>query len=133
MSRCLKAQESIVIQVDAQKEINNSGIEFCIHKEYRIEVLSYGPWRHGIFSTNPQGYDSLFYWPLKNFLRYKQGKFLELVGFLGKEEKDFFSIGFILESFTPSFTGNLYLFANDIPYTYWKNKGKLYLKITRLS
>ncbi|MGK6351570.1 hypothetical protein [Parapedobacter sp. DT-150] len=123
----LSVNQSMLIRVDAKQPWNPTGLVVITEETY--EFVSKGRWKEFVIKTDAAGHSSFFKRPFNRYKRYRQAKWLSLIGSIDKTHD--FEIG-KSKVITMPFTGVLYLFANDIPNWYFNNSGKISLLIKRL-
>jgi hypothetical protein len=129
----LKIGESAEFWVHAEIRWNDSGIDLVAGGKYDLVVLGSQTWNDSSIVSSTDGYTSRLgqrIW--ERFRRVSLADWLELIGTIGKSTKDPFIIGSKLICFSPSISGRLYCFANDLPFMYWNNSGSIKVIVGRI-
>ena len=131
---------SITIPIEAHKEWNNTQIRLVAGEEYHLKAS--GQWVDEYIVCDADGWPSdllnllfslfglnLLLEATKGLLRVPEERLFTLIGSID-QQAPYFRIGGEAR-IAPQATGTLYCFANDVPFFYWNNWGKIQLMITR--
>ena len=123
--------------VCARHPWNSSGLKLVAGGQYRFEVTNVSDWRDFFIKSTPGEGHLKFRWlfnipPIRWLRQFKGSDWFTLIGSIDKKKDSFFFIGNRLD-YVPDLTGELFTFANDAPWFYWNNHGRLRLTVTRLS
>jgi hypothetical protein len=128
----MRIGQTAYIPVYANKLWNDSGVDVVSGQAFSFAVPPGEEWIHWKTACRADGYTSTsFARPLEIFRRVPRADWLQLVCTIGKSIKSSTIIGSRLLDFAPAYRGRLYLFANDIPWMYWNNRGMMAVRITR--
>ena len=131
--RSLRIGETVYVCVHANKPWNDSGIDVVSGQGYNVRVPQGERWIGSRRACNADGYSSTgLMRPLQSIRRIPEAKWLELIVAIGPSTKSAIRIGQGLSNLLVLFPGRLYLFANDVPWMYWNNKGMLAVRVTRV-
>lgn len=127
----MQVGESSNALIKARSMWNDTGIILVAGQEYHFRGT--GQWRDWTITCGGEGYESPnLFLRLGEFLRrLPQEPWFALIGSIEKDNQTFFRIG-EERVFSPSKTGRLYCFANDLSIAYGNNRGSLQLLVTRL-
>ena len=124
--------ETVYVCVHANERWNDSGIDVVWGQRYNFRVPRGERWIGWRRTCNADGYSSTgLMRSLESLRRVPEARWLELIGAIGCSVKSAIRISQGLSNLLVPSSGHLYLFANDLPWTYWKNKGMLAVRITR--
>ena len=130
--RSLRIGETAYVCVHANKLWNDSGIEVVSGQRYNFRIPQGERWIGWRRTCNADGHSSTgLIRPFESLRRVPEARWLELMGTIGCSTKSAIRIGQGLSNLLVLFSGRLYLFANDLTWMYWKNKGTLAVRITR--
>ncbi|MEM9807094.1 MAG: hypothetical protein AAF959_17650 [Cyanobacteria bacterium P01_D01_bin.56] len=136
-AKSLNVSQSIEYPVDAKEKWNpqQAQILFERGKTYQIEIVDVIQWDdNGIREIDPiEGFDRWYLSLFRFVRRYRVAPLFMLIGAIGKNSKHFFPISQSPLKYTATETGDFFCFANDAPFAYGNNKGRLTLKVTRLA
>jgi hypothetical protein len=128
----LELGHTAYVEVCAKRAWNDSGIDVVAGQSYSFSVPGSEMWQDWWQRCRADGYsDRNFLKPLRRFRRAPAGKWMQLVGTIGRQRRFSILIGSHLIDFFPPFPGRLYFFANDLPWMGWQNRGMIALRITR--
>lgn len=135
----LKAGESHQCEVFADRRYNWSGVTLEQGGSYSCTAPAGDTWRDGDIECGPGGWKSedLPWYKegvvefAERFRRDKRANWFALTGSIGDEDDLLIQIGDSNKPFTAAKSGDLYLFANDMPTKYDNNQGSLIITITR--
>jgi hypothetical protein len=128
----IRVGQTAYVPVCAHKPWNDSGIDVVSGQVFSFNVPSGEEWIDWQKAYGADGYGSTYLIrPWEIFRRVPQAKWFQLIGTIGKSIKSPVIIGSKLVNFLPAFPGRLYLFANDVPWMYWNNRGMIALRVTR--
>lgn len=98
------------------------------------ELCATGTWYDASLSSDPSGYSSpkALMSSLEWLRRRPKDKWFALIGATDRKETQTFLIGTQMRWTVPQ-NGQLYCYANDVPYFYFNNSGVLILHVTRVS
>jgi hypothetical protein len=82
-------------------------------------------------STDADGYTREALRPFEFLRRVPDQNWLKLIGAIGRDENSPIIIGSAMTNFSPSKSGELLCFANDVGWMYWNNRGSLRVTGTR--
>ena len=121
------------ISVFANRLWNDSGIDVICGQSYNFTVPASETWIDSgkICGANGHGSNRPMR-PWEAFRRVPEAKWFQLIATIGRSAKARIVVGSSLTDFLPPFPGRLYFFANDLPWMYWKNKGMLAVRVTRI-
>ena len=133
-TRSLQLNETAQIAICARPWWNATGILLEAGSNYRFSCDLSQQWFDASIPSGADGYIS------KNVLQSMTEKlrrvpvenWFVLMGAIDKDSSTTFRIGSMLNSYSPSKTGQLYCFANDLWLFYFNNSGALSILITRI-
>ena len=104
----------------------------------RIDVPPGQEWTDWYVRCRPEGRTTWFQGLFRRWLRVaaegeRRAEFFTLVGTVGRSLRHAFLIGAGPRTFVPPVDGNLVCFANDVPWAYWNNRGKITIHVTEQS
>jgi hypothetical protein len=130
--RTLHVDETAYVCVYADQLWNDSGIDMGWGQRYTIIVPPGEKWTSGRRTCDADGYSSSWLMrPSEKFRRVPEAKWSQLIGAIGRSTKSAIIIGKGSSDLLVRFPGRLYLFANDLPWLCWKNKGTIAVRVTR--
>ena len=122
---------TIVSIIEAHRALNATPFYLRQGKTYRILVK--GTWGHGRRIGSASGYPSTpLLRPWERFRRLPVANWLALTGRIGERGKIQFMIPEIGSIYTARDSGLLYCFANGLPFTNFRNRGSLELRVMQL-
>jgi hypothetical protein len=128
----MRIGQTAYVTVCADKLWNDSGIDVVSGQAFTFIVPGGEEWIDWKRPCGADGYaSSYFLRPWEIFRRVPKAKWFELIGTIGRSTRHPIVIGSKLLDFLPAYPGRLYLFANDVPWMYWNNKGTIAVRITR--
>jgi hypothetical protein len=128
----MRIGQTAYVPVYANKLWNDSGIDVVSGQVFSFAAPPGQEWTYWQRRCSADGYaSSVFGRPLEVFRRVPRADWLQLVCTIGKSSKRSTIIGSRLVDFAPAYRGRLYLFANDLPWMYWNNRGMIAVRITR--
>jgi hypothetical protein len=128
----IRLGQTAYVCVYAHKPWNDSGVDVMSGQVFSFSVPSGEEWIDWQTPCGADGYGSTYFVrPWEILRRVPKAKWLQLIGTIGKSVKSPVIIGSKLLNFLPPFPGRLYLFANDLPWMYWNNRGVIAVRITR--
>jgi hypothetical protein len=131
--RALPVGESAEFWVHAEIQWNDSGVDLIANGKYDLVVLGSQTWNDASIVSGAGGYGShsgQHIW--ERFRRIPTADWLELIGTIGKSTDSAFIMGKKLIGFSPSISGRLYCFANDLRFMYWNNSGSIKAIVSRI-
>jgi hypothetical protein len=130
--RTLRVGQTAYVPVYANRLWNDSGVDVASGQVFTFAVPASEEWSHGRRPCGADGHDSApFNRRLQTFRRVPKASWLQLICTIGKSGRLSTIIGSNLFGFSPDYRGRLYLFGNDLPWTYWSNRGMIAVRITR--
>jgi hypothetical protein len=130
--KVLRVGETAYICVCARSRWNDSDVDLVSGQAFAFSVPSGEEWTDWRRTCGADGYASICAIRRWEFLRRVPGaRWLQLIGTIGRSIKHPVIIGSRLAHFLPPYPGRLYLFANDVPWMYWNNRGVISVRITR--
>jgi hypothetical protein len=131
-SATLCVGQTAYVPVYANKPWNDSGVDVSSGQVFNFAVPASEEWTHWRRTCGADGYGSVSFNRLvQTFRRVPEAEWLQLVCTIGKSSRFSTTIGSKLVRFSPGYRGRLYLFGNDLPWTYWGNRGMIAVRITR--
>jgi hypothetical protein len=137
-TRRLGVGSSARVSARAGCPANHTGIYVKSGETYRFETPAGSHWRDFGFRVGPDGSSGKFYRSyMSNFdnlgkkRRFPGAPWFALMGSTTAPEAEIFLVGKKSEHRMPS-SGELLLFANDLPDLYWNNSGTIWVDVTRL-
>jgi len=127
----LKSGQSKSFVVDSAKLWNRSGIALERGRVYDVNVEADQTWKDWYIPTDADGYTRETLRPFEFLRRVPDQNWLKLIGTIGRDEKSPIIIGSAVTNFSPSKSGELLCFANDVGWMYWNNRGSLRVTVTR--
>jgi hypothetical protein len=127
----LKSGQSKSFVVDSAKLWNRSGIALERGRVYDVNVEADQTWKDSYISTDADGYTREALRPFEFLRRVPDQNWLKLIGAIGRDENSPIIIGSAMTNFSPSKSGELLCFANDVGWMYWNNRGSLRVTVTR--
>jgi hypothetical protein len=128
----MRIGQTAYVPVYANKLWNDSGIDVVSGQVFNFAVPASEEWTDWRNRCNADGYTSTHLMRrLEIFRRVPKARWLQLIGTIGKSIRSPVVIGSQFLEFLPSSPGRLYLFANDVPWMYWNNRGMIAVRITR--
>lgn len=121
----LQPGESRTAPIHACKRNNRTGIELEAGVTY--DCVATGPWKDASIDHDADGKDvpELRWWTVLR--RVRKAHWFRLIGVVGGETHLLGTHATI----TPSRSGELVCYANDVWFMYWNNKGSIELTVTR--
>lgn len=124
--------QTAYVPVYADKCWNDSGIDVVCGQAFAFSVPDSERWIDWKTQYGAEGYDSnRLIRPWESFRRVPRARWFQLICTIGKSTRSPIIVGSQLSEFLPPFPGRLYLFANDLPWMYWNNRGMIAVRITR--
>jgi len=131
-SATMRIGQTAYVPVYANQLWNDSGVNVVSGQVFNFTVPGAEEWTHRRNRCDADGYSSTHLTRrLEIFRRVPRAKWLQLVGTIGKSVRSPIVIGSQFLEFLPPSPGRLYLFANDLPWMYWNNRGMVAVRITR--
>jgi hypothetical protein len=128
----MRIGQTAYVPVYANKPWNDSGVDVVSGQVFNFAVPAGEEWTGWRNRCDADGCDSTNYLRrLEIFRRVPKAKWLQLIGTIGKSVRSPIIVGSQFPNFLPPSQGRLYLFANDIPWMYWNNRGMIAVRITR--
>lgn len=128
----MRIGQTAYVPVYANKLWNDSGVNVVSGQVFNFAVPTGEEWKDWRNRCNADGYSSTHLTRgLEIFRRVPKARWLQLIGTIGKSVRSPVVIGSQFNAFLPPSPGRLYLFANDIPWMYWNNRGMIAVRITR--
>jgi hypothetical protein len=128
----IRIGQTAYVPVYANKLWNDSGVDIVSGQVFNFAVPTGEEWTDWRNRCDADGYSSTHLTRgLEIFRRVPKAKWLQLIGTIGKSVRSPVIIGSQFLEFLPPSAGRLYLFANDIPWMYWNNRGMIAVRITR--
>jgi Uncharacterized alpha/beta hydrolase domain (DUF2235) len=128
----LKSGQSKSFVVDSAKLWNPSGIALERGRVYDVNVEADQTWKDWYIPTDADGDTRETLRPFEFLRRVPDQNWLKLIGTIGRDEKSPIIIGSAVTNFSPSKSGELLCFANDIAWMYWNNCGSVRVTVTRM-
>ena len=128
----MQVGESSNALIEARWMWNDTGIMLVAGQEYQFQAT--GQWTDWTITCDANGFESpnLVLRLSECLRRVPQEPWLALIGSIEKDKQAFFRIG-RERVFSPTKTGRLYCFANDVSIAYGNNRGSIQLSVTRLT
>ena len=128
----MRIGQTAYVPVYANKLWNDSGVDIVSGQVFNFAAPAAEEWSRWRTRCNADGYSSTHLTRgLGIFRRVPKARWLQLIGTIGKSIRSPVIIGSQFLEFLPPSPGQLYLFANDIPWMYWNNRGMIAVRITR--
>jgi hypothetical protein len=128
----MRIGQTAYVPVYANRLWNDSGVNVVSGQAFNFAVPAAEKWTHWRTRCDADGCESTYYVRrLEVFRRVPRGRWLQLIGTIGKSIRSPALIGSQFSNFFPPYAGRLYLFANDIPWMYWNNQGMIAVRISR--
>ena len=128
----LHVEQTAYVCVYANRLWNDTGVDVVSGQAFNFSVPSGEVWTHWSRECSPDGHlSSRFSRHWETLRRIPKAVWCQLVGTIGKSTRHPTIIGSKLIDFLPAAQGRLYLFANDLPWMYWNNRGMIAVRITR--
>jgi hypothetical protein len=132
VSSTMRVGQTAYVPVYANKLWNDSGVDVVSGQVFNFAVPAGEEWTDWRNRCNADGYNSTdLIRRLEIFRRVPKARWLQLIGTIGKSIRSAIVIGSNYLEFLPPSPGRLYLFANDLPWMYWNNRGMIAVRITR--
>jgi hypothetical protein len=128
----LKSGQSKSFVVDAAKLWNPSGIALERGRVYDVNVEGDQTWKDWCIPTDADGYTREALRPFEFLKRVPDQNWLKLIGAIGRDGRTPIIIGSGMTNFSPSKSGELLCFANDLAWMYWNNCGSIRVTVTRI-
>jgi hypothetical protein len=113
---------------------NDSAINFRPGQLYRVVVPSKEEWVGFGVRCGPNGYVSTQTMRfLERFHRVSNRNWFQLIATVDRSHEQPVVIAPGLTPFTPVTSGRLYFFSNGVPGIFWKSRGAIAIRVTRLS
>ncbi len=127
----LGVQQTTVVCVTARERWNDTGIEVLRGEEYSLQAD--GTWSDASIEKNADGYSSSnsLFQVTEGFRRIPSAAWFALIGTVGRDLRDAACIG-VSGRLQATRDGNLFCFANDLPFMYWNNSGSIRVTVTRI-
>jgi hypothetical protein len=126
----MEVGESFIKTIKAIEKWNDTENILVAGEKYHLTAT--GQWTDWFILCDACGYERAYLKPSEWLRRFPEANWFALIGSIEKDKQTFFYIG-KERAFSPSQTGRLYCFANDVPFAYWNNKGSIQVCVTRLS
>ena len=133
--------ESATFDVHAREKFNWSGVRAESGGYYSFEIPEGEQWRDKNIDCGPEGWpNGLLTWLLAAGVklvewlrRCKKANWFELIGAIGDGEENLFRIGRggADATYRAPVDGDLFAFANDLPWFYGNNSGKIQVTVRR--
>lgn len=130
MNYQLQPGQSGRLEVKARTKFSDDTLEVKAGEEYLFSCDDQQFWTDLFKKYTPDGYDNFLGRMVG--LRFPGADCFCLCGIYGKDESTDFKIGSKLPLTAP-LTGRISFFANDVPWMYWNNWGKITVNIQRIS
>lgn len=127
----LEVGETVTLTVSAAPKWNWTGLRLVAGHTYQMSVDGSDNWNDWTVITNADGYDAQNLEPFEPYRRVPDANWFALIGSVGLSLDEAFLIG-TGTTYTPSSTGLMFPFANDLPIMYWNNEGDVSLVVTRI-
>ena len=118
--------EGQVILVDARRRWNDSGVVVEAGQRYRISVAPTETWKDWFVTSGPDGYTKWILKPFEFMRRASNAPWFALMASVNRSEPTL--VGRECE-FEADRCGRLELFANDLPFMYWNNSGRITVSV----
>jgi hypothetical protein len=128
----MRVGQTAYVCVAADNLWNDSGINVVSGQAFTFSVPSGEQWIDWRTPCGADGYPStrlIRFW--EKFRRIPNANWMQLIATIGKSIERPIVVGSKLMNFLPPLAGRLYLFANDLHWMYWNNKGTMAVRITR--
>jgi hypothetical protein len=113
---------------------NDSGINVNVGQTYNIVVPAKEEWVGFGVRCGPNGYASTRTMRfLERFRRVSNRNWFQLIATVNRSRERPVVIASGLTTFTPITSGRLYFFSNGLPGIFWKSRGAIAIRVTRLS
>lgn len=119
--------EDDVTTIRAAERYNATGILVTAGQSIRVEAS--GEWTDWSVVTTAAGYEKILLRPFAPLRRVRSAPWFSLCGSVGASDAHLFAFEADGTTVAPA-SGPLYLFANDIWFMYWNNKGSLLVTVT---
>ena len=128
----MRVGQTAYVCVYADKRWNDSGIDVVSGQAFAFTVPHSERWADWKNECSADGYNSnQLIRPWETFRRVPHARWFQLICTTGKSISSPVIVGSQFRYFLPPFPGRLYLFANDVPWMYWNNRGMIAVRITR--
>lgn len=117
------------MRVPARPKWTDAGIAVTPGERLRFEAT--GTWRDWTIDTGPEGFERAYLRVFAKARRVPAAPWFALCGALNCNEATAFVIGAGREWVAPA-AGQVFVFANDVPWAYFNNQGEIELSVTRL-
>ena len=117
--------------VFARVRLNRTGVRLESGAVYSFVAIDAKGWRDWFLSTDPEGFERRSMRAFERWRRVRHARWFQLIGQIGDDPSTAFSIGGKLTGYIPANSGELLLYANDVSWAYWNNRGSLRLEIHR--
>lgn len=136
----LLTESKIFVTVHARMRHNSTGIIMKAGSTYRVSVDDSEKWRDGKISCNANGWSTdgvrpPMHWIIKKTERWRlvsDADWFMLAGTYARHRDQVFAIGSHSE-FIAIHDDELLLYANDLPWMFWNNRGNLRVSIEHLT
>jgi len=118
--------EGQAIHVHARRRWNDSGVVVEAGQRYRISVAPTETWKDWFVTSGPDGYTKCILKPLEFMRRASNAPWFALMASVNRSEPIF--VGQECE-FEADGSGRLEFFANDLPFMYWNNSGRITVSV----
>lgn len=126
----LEVGETITLTIQSAPKWNWTGLRLVAGHTYQMSVDANDTWDDWTVITNADGYDAQNLEPFEPYRRVPDANWFALIGTVGLSLDEAFLIG-TGTTYTPTSTGLMFPFANDLPIMYWNNEGDVSLVVTR--
>jgi hypothetical protein len=128
----IRIGETVYVCVYAAMRWNDSGVDVVCGQSFSFSVPLSEQWMDWKRPCGANGYHSTrLIRPWEALRRVPKANWFQLIATVGRSLESAAVIGTKLSQFLPPFPGRLYLFANDLPWMYWNNRGMIAVRITR--
>lgn len=131
MSYTLTPGKSAEVMVHSELPWNDTRIDLVKGETYTFKVFGEQIWQDASIPCTADGYDLAKLRIFERFRRVSDQNWFKLIGTIRRSLDNTIVIGTGLESFTPSVSGRLYCFANDLRLMYCNNHGAIRLVVSR--
>jgi hypothetical protein len=124
----LNENDSTIVTIIAKNKWNHTEILLEAGKKYKFEVMEEIDLRDWYIKTDANGFRKWYMWIYEKLRRVPEANWFTLIGTIDESLDKYFIIGKSRE-FTPTVSGELVCFVNDVNGFYFNNSGLVKLKI----
>jgi hypothetical protein len=119
------------ITIHACRKWNQTGIRLDAGKTYVFRAS--GTWKDWNINSGPEGYTRGYLKPFERLRRMPEANWFSVIGTYDGDPAARFDIGHLVSKnagrYTATRSGELWCYANDLPWMHWNNSGEIELEV----